>query len=321
MTPNRALVSILIPVYNAEKYLAETIESCLKQTYKNIELILVDDGSTDNSLAIAKTYESEKVKVFTQPNSGACRARNLGFEKSSGDYIQYLDADDLLAPNKIEEQVHILENAGKDTIAFCGHTRCLKMFSNNQYFDESINKHYLKPVDLIIDIIYGKGNIITHCWLTPRDLIIETGIWDEALVKNQDGDFFTRVLSISAAVVFTEKTCVYYRPSENKQSISSQNNLKAIKSELISSRNNQNLILNLRSDKYAKDALAYNYSRIYCNHLNLTNISTLNVLKKRVEGLDRRLYFVGNGFFKSLSCFLGLTLTVLIKNYLKKIIN
>ena len=101
---NPPKVSILIPLYNSENYIEETIQSCLNQTYENIEIIIVDDGSTDKSLQIAKSFESGKLKVYSQPNSGACKARNLAFEKSIGDYIQYLDADDLLSENKIENQ-------------------------------------------------------------------------------------------------------------------------------------------------------------------------------------------------------------------------
>ena len=91
------LVSILIPCYNAEKWLGETLDCCLRQTYKNIEVIFVDDGSTDNSLAIAREYEKKdnRIHVFAQPNSGGCRARNVVFEHSTGDYIMYLDATDL----------------------------------------------------------------------------------------------------------------------------------------------------------------------------------------------------------------------------------
>ena len=94
-------VSVIMPVFNCERYISEAINSVLEQTYKNVELIIVDDGSSDRSLEIAKKYESEKVKVFTQPHGGAPRARNFAFEKSTGDYIQYLDADDILAPDQL----------------------------------------------------------------------------------------------------------------------------------------------------------------------------------------------------------------------------
>ncbi|HZX58320.1 MAG TPA: glycosyltransferase family A protein, partial [Mucilaginibacter sp.] len=108
---DQPLVSIIIPVYNSEKHLAETISSALEQTWPNKEIIIVDDGSADNSLAIAKSFASENVKVFHQPNKGASAARNKGIQEAKGDYIQFLDADDLLMPNKIAAQVKQL--AGK----------------------------------------------------------------------------------------------------------------------------------------------------------------------------------------------------------------
>ncbi len=114
------LVSILIPCYNSEQWLAETIESALAQTWKNIEIIIVDDGSTDNSLAIAKSFESSIVKVISQENKGASTARNIALKEAQGDFIQYLDADDLLAPDKIELQVGLLENNGDCNLVASG---------------------------------------------------------------------------------------------------------------------------------------------------------------------------------------------------------
>ena len=99
------LVSILIPAYNSEKWIRSTIKSALDQTWSNKEIIIVDDGSIDNTYKIAKEYESENVKVFTQKNSGACVARNLAFSYSKGDFIQWLDADDILHSDKISIQL------------------------------------------------------------------------------------------------------------------------------------------------------------------------------------------------------------------------
>ena len=111
-------VSILIPLYNSEKYIAQTIQSALNQTWENKEIIIVDDGSSDNSFEIARKFESDIVKVFLQKNSGSCITRNEAFSFSSGEYIQYLDADDLLSPNKIEFQMKLIERA-ENTISCC----------------------------------------------------------------------------------------------------------------------------------------------------------------------------------------------------------
>lgn len=109
------LVSILIPVYNSEKWIAETINSSINQTWSNKEIIIVDDGSTDNTLQIAREFQSKSLMVITQKtNRGASAARNNALSYAQGDYIQWLDADDLLHPNKIEYQFKQIEK-DKDT--------------------------------------------------------------------------------------------------------------------------------------------------------------------------------------------------------------
>ena len=102
------LVSIIIPVYNAEKYLADSITSAVSQTWPNKEIIVVDDGSTDQSLKVAKGFESDVVSVFFCENKGASAARNFGLRLAKGGYIQFLDADDLLRHDNIEKQFHAL---------------------------------------------------------------------------------------------------------------------------------------------------------------------------------------------------------------------
>src|SRR5262252_8996544 len=95
------LVSILIPSFNAERWIRQTLESAVNQDYSHKEVILVDDGSTDRTLEIARTFESRVVRVIAQSNSGAPAARNRALAHAQGEYIQWLDADDLLAPSKI----------------------------------------------------------------------------------------------------------------------------------------------------------------------------------------------------------------------------
>ena len=102
MTP---LVSILIPAFNVEKWIADAIKSAIAQSWRRTEVVIVDDGSTDATLAIARRFASKKVVVLTQKNQGAAIARNRALELCQGKYIQWLDADDLLSPDKIERQM------------------------------------------------------------------------------------------------------------------------------------------------------------------------------------------------------------------------
>ena len=209
-----ALVSVIIPMYNAECYIAETIESVLNQTWKNIELIIVDDGSSDNSLLIAQRYVSDKVFVYTQPNQGAPKARNLGFSYSQGDYIQYLDADDLLSPEKVEKQINALRlmNA-ENAIATCTFYQYINGRVQPEWSNlAKVNRNYDTGISLQIDLWrYFIPSYIPSCYLTPRHLVESVGGWNEHLYTNQDGEFVARVLTKVDNVVFVEKEYVLWR--------------------------------------------------------------------------------------------------------------
>src|SRR5208283_3342655 len=110
------LVSILTPAHNAEKWIEEAIRSAIAQTWENKEIIVVNDGSTDQTLAIARQFESKSVRIVSQERQGAAAARNHAFRLSQGDYIQWLDADDLLAPDKIERQLAALREGDSGRI-------------------------------------------------------------------------------------------------------------------------------------------------------------------------------------------------------------
>ena len=113
-------VSVVIPIYNAERYLASTIESVLAQTFNNYEIICVNDGSTDGSMSVVKQFEG-KARVLEQPNSGQTVAQNLGVAASTGRYIAFLDADDLWYPHKLEEQVAVMEDFSDVVMVSCNH--------------------------------------------------------------------------------------------------------------------------------------------------------------------------------------------------------
>src|SRR5690606_35254275 len=127
------LVSIIIPVYNSGTCLKECIDSALAQSYRNVEIIVVDDGSTDDCTEFLRSqaYVERNVRLFTQVNKGACAARNLGMSKTKGEYIQFLDADDLLSVDKIEKQVNLLVGKKFTVIATC---EWLKFGQNKEDF-------------------------------------------------------------------------------------------------------------------------------------------------------------------------------------------
>ena len=104
-----ALISIIIPTYNYAEYIQKAIDSVLAQTYKNCEIIVVDDGSTDNTQEIIENKYKNKVRYYYQENKGAPAARNKGIKKSKGEYLSFLDADDYLTESSIENRLTVLE--------------------------------------------------------------------------------------------------------------------------------------------------------------------------------------------------------------------
>ncbi|UJF15261.1 glycosyltransferase [Jeotgalibaca sp. MA1X17-3] len=117
-------VSIIVPVYNVEKYLKKSIESLMNQTLKDIEIILVNDGSTDNSLFICKQYEKKdfRIKVIDKNNGGVSSARNIGIELASGQYIGFIDPDDWIEPEMYEKMYSKIEKTKSD-VCICNYIK------------------------------------------------------------------------------------------------------------------------------------------------------------------------------------------------------
>lgn len=261
------LVSILIPLYNSEEWIAETITSLLEQTHQNIEIIIIDDSSTDNSFQIAKTFSSEKVKVFQQAHKGACAARNKAFEISKGDYIQYIDADDILSPTKIYSQLKLLSNNDNRTIASCGWTKFIKEYKHLKVKPQFINKSYSNPIQWLTDAWSENEMGQTSIWLTPRNLIEKTGGWNETLTVNQDGEFFCRVLLNASGILYHDDVIVYYRIG-NPQSITHrEKSFEKGESLLKSYKLYENYLKNYLKNVNIKKAVGHNYLK-FIYHYN-----------------------------------------------------
>jgi len=205
------LVSILIPCYNAEQWLTETIESALAQTWQNKEIIVVDDGSTDNSLDIAKQFESSIVKVISQENRGGSAARNTAYKACQGEFIQYLDADDLLAPTKIESQIKLLDQEDNVNCVAAGEwARFYKTSSEAQFIPQPPWAD-MPPVEWLVCTWSGHWMMHPAAWLVPRHIANKAGLWNEDLSLNDDGEYFCRVVLASIGVKFCWGAKSYYR--------------------------------------------------------------------------------------------------------------
>jgi hypothetical protein len=203
-------VSIIIPCRNGARWLGESIESCLGQSWTNLQIIVVDNGSTDGSIDLAKRYEARAVTVLACARAGASAARNVGLAHADGDLMQFLDADDLLDADKIRRQVERLNGAPAASLASGAWARFALDPGDAVFTPEAVWRDFA-PEDFLIASWLGGGMMANFAWLTPRAVIERAGPWNEALSVNDDGEFFCRVALASSGIVFTADARGYYR--------------------------------------------------------------------------------------------------------------
>jgi O-antigen/teichoic acid export membrane protein/glycosyltransferase involved in cell wall biosynthesis len=205
------LVSILIPAFNAQEWIADTLRSAIAQTWPRTEIIVVDDGSKDATVAIAREFEAKGVRVVAQKNQGASAARNRAFAECRGDYVQWLDADDLLAPDKISRQMKlVMQGLDPRTLLSSPWGR----FKYRTYRAEFIPTSLwcdLQPQEWLLRKMDQNIFMQTATWLVSRELTEAAGPWDIRLLGDDDGEYFCRVLLASGGVRFVPDAKVYYR--------------------------------------------------------------------------------------------------------------
>jgi len=204
------LVSILIPCYNAERYIGETLESVFRQTWPAVEVIVVDDGSEDGSAVEIERFKTTGVQLIRQDNLGAGAARNRAYSASNGKFIQFLDADDLIDSKKIERQMARLVDRPR-CVASAEWGR-FHSSPNETRFDPEPVWRDLDPLDwLALSRVDGLGMLFPALWLVPRTIADAAGGWDETLSLGDDGEFFTRILLVAESVLFCPGARCHYR--------------------------------------------------------------------------------------------------------------
>jgi glycosyltransferase involved in cell wall biosynthesis len=207
------LVSILIPAFNAQEWIADTINTAVRQTWPRKEIIVVDDGSCDDTLAIARRFVSKDVVVVTQANGGAAAARNLAFSMCQGDYIQWLDADDLLAPDKISRQMAVVDERVSPRTLLSSAWGHFMYRLNRAEFTPTPLWCDLTPVEWLQRKMALNLHMQTATWLVSRELTVAAGPWNTQLWVDNDGEYFCRVLLQSDGTRFVPDARVFYRMS------------------------------------------------------------------------------------------------------------
>lgn len=275
------LVSVIIPCFNAERWIAEAIDSCLNQTYAHIEIIVIDDCSTDKSMEIIKSYGDKIIWERLSENKGGSYARNRGFALSKGEYIQFLDADDFILPEKIERQINFLEETGADAVY--GDWRYQGHQSNGVVFLDQIEKPGTQT-DILQSLIENWWTAVASLFYR-RTAVEKSGGWDTNFKAGQDRDFFISVVMSGAKVVY-QPGCysVYRRYGSVTVSTASKprwvenhcNVLKKVEKKLLQ-QYQQNIPINYRR------ALAHGYFELARDYMYIDYSEYLRLVDKSLS--------------------------------------
>ena len=307
-------VSVIIPAFNAERHIFDSIQSALNQSVSDLEILLVDNGSTDNSLAIAAGIGDPRLHIFNCKKRGAPAARNVGIANAKGDYFQFLDADDLLSSNKIESQLSALEQVGSDSVASCPWVpfeRCPKKVEAKPEKVWRIED----PIEWLICSLSGGGMMSAGAWLVHRSVISRAGLWDEKLSLHDDGEFFTRVLLNAQRQVFVPDASVYYRNVPN--SLSKRRGLKAIESAFSVCRLRDEHLLTARDDDMSRKAISTQYAQ-FAYEFSFKNEILANQALARMDALlIKPANVVGGPMFRKLVGLVGFKSALKVRRKLK----
>lgn len=215
-------VSIIIPVYNGSDYLANAIDCALQQSYKNIEVIVVNDGSTDDGATerIAMMY-GERIRYFCKSNGGVSSALNYGIANMTGEYFSWLSHDDAYSKDKVKDSVDLLiayDAVGDKTIAFTGG---YFIDTNNRRigdFPKYFKKNRLYAGIEVVDLMTKKGTLNGCCMLIPRSAFDDVGGFDETLRYSQDSLMWYRIFLFGYSLISDNNANVMYRLHRNQTS-------------------------------------------------------------------------------------------------------
>ena len=284
-----SLVTIIVPVYKAEKYLHSCIDSILSQSYKNVELLLIDDGSPDSSGAICDDYarSDARVRVFHRENGGVSSARNLGIEQAVGKWVMFVDSDDMLVSSALERCLDLAEGNHLDYLSFgCSsqlgivQTKTLtpSLFTSSQEF---LDTH----------------TVTSSCLgIIRRDIIVNNSIrFREGMKYGEDTLFILQVVRDSGRMMQISDELYYYRP--NEQSVMHNPNIDALLSAcriLISEKGKHKMLVHQLDNSILYLIMECVSCKDYRKHLN----TILDVYHQAHLMYSDRVHMLGKMFYK-----------------------
>jgi glycosyltransferase involved in cell wall biosynthesis len=261
-----------MPAYNVEDYVADALDSALGQTWSEIEIIVVNDGSTDGTADVLDRYgDHEQVTVIHQENQGAAAARNRAYENSSGALVKFFDGDDLLSPEFVERQVTRLEGSSRH-VASAEWARFYDDPSEATFEPKPVWQD-MDPVDWLVTAWKDARPMMQPAlWLIPCPILEQAGLWNEELSLIDDFEFGTRLMTHSDGVRFTHGARLYYR-SGLDDSLSGQDRREHVESAFCSLMDGTQHLLDREDSPRTRRAAAnmlqdFIYGR-YPNHPDL----------------------------------------------------
>jgi glycosyltransferase involved in cell wall biosynthesis len=328
---NKPTVSVVIPTYNRAQFVTKAIDSVLSQTFTDYEIIVVDDGSTDNTKETLKQYR-DKIKYIYQENSGVSTARNTGIKNSTGPWLAFLDSDDKWLPEYLSTQ---MEQAGQFPEICMQTTDCHKaVWEGNErtYFEMNHTMAEFRGTDYLLFVAPFRF-IVTHGpWqvgstIFRRDAITKAGLFDTSLNLNEDFDLMARVALQGSFGIIRKMLVVMYRREESIECLTSQIKKNPIQARELEEKIYEKLqrieTLKCRERKALSGLLGMNRRAIGNLLLKNGNIAGARESYKRALFIDRSIRSLGKYFLSLFPAninlwIIGVNQKLREKNYLKK---
>lgn len=285
-------VSIIVPVYNVKKYIAQCIDSVLEQKYTNIELILIDDGSNDGSEVVCEEYakKDDRIKVIHKKNEGQSVARNIGIDIASGKYLYFLDSDDYIKEDIFIHNIPIMEENGLDLILFSCKTIYDEVEHTNEMntYQRNENLKYGKVLDgedMIEELINKKSFLIPpYLYIAKLDLIKKNNIRFYEKIIHED-DLYTPTVILKSKKTEVLENEFYVRRYRKASTVTNEKSVKNYLGHSISFKEFIKVVKEYRNNKvfHALEKLLSQYCLILINHYYILNKEIRNRYKKDFE--------------------------------------
>lgn len=320
---NSPTISVIIPFYNNQDTIEDTLNSLEKQIFDDFEVLLIEDKNSTSVQAkiIEKRYKYNLRFFKNTLKAGASSNRNIGLQNALGKYIQFLDADDLISDEKLKNQVALLENQ-KKALSFCKWGIFHKSLNDLQITNSILYKN-AAPIEYL-ETLNGTFSVLMplHSYLIPKELITISGQWDEQISLGDDGEFMNRVIAQSEKLIFSNDSFAYYRRG-NSNTLSYTNNKIAAESNLLCAISYENLMIRVfGNSKKTHESIIRKYNLLFLwSYKKYPDIADYS--EKRIIKLGGKLNMVigGGSFGKFAHHILGTKKYLNLRYYLKTLIS